>query len=330
MLGNEKKEEFVKRICDATDLSRSTVYRFFANQHIKESSKNKIIQAMKEIDQSVESGNDYSGFEIVISVSAKTFDLFEGFNNVFTGIIDQADKYNIPVRFEKSYKPQWKEKRGVIMIGKDNQELEDDCRTMKELGIPFLLVNRILDDPEISYVSVAVQQAAFDITCHLIDRGYTRIAFWGEQNSLVSRQKFNGYKEALESRGIPFDPSIVETDPANHSLDETFSRLMSMKDRPDAFFSMDDATAIRLTRLAFEQGISVPSELGISGMNDLSSAHNVIPSISSVKIDFYTIGHEAVSSLIKLMRNDSIKAIKLVTNYKLMLRDSTKGKGKSK
>ena len=86
---------------------------------------------------------------------------------------------------------------------------------------------------------------------------------------------------------------------------------------------MDDNTALRIARLAFEHNLTIPYDLGVSGMNDLDTVRNSTPSLSSVKIDFREIGRESVNSLLKLLDSTSLRAIKLIMNHKLMIRDST-------
>lgn len=322
MIEKETKEELVKKIHSITNLSRSTIYRFFSEQHVKRSSEARIVEALSILENQ-DSEHKNSNKQIVVSASPKTFDIFEGYSDVFSGILNEASKHGVSVIFDKSYKAEKKDNLGVIIIGKDNEELDEECKTLSTLGIPFVLVNRITDNNDYSYVSVDVKKAAFDITCHMLEQGYRKIAFCGKLDTLVAQQKFEGYKEALKSRGIAIDEKIIETDTDANSLDETFNKFISQPDKPDSFFAMDDNTALRIARLAFEHNLTIPYDLGVSGMNDLDTVRNSTPSLSSVKIDFREIGRESVNSLLKLLDSTSLRAIKLIMNHKLMIRDST-------
>jgi LacI family transcriptional regulator len=325
MRHTDTKEELIRKIQELSGISRSTIFRYFAGKQVRESSKQKICNALTFI----ESGNcakEEQKLEIVVPVNSHNFDDFKGYGEVLSGILDEASQKGITVRLEHGQVNYVENRRGtgVIILGKDTKELEYECTQLKKQQIPFVLINRTIDKPGISYVAVDVRQGAYDMATHLLDQGYRRIAFWGTQNNMVSQGKLAGLKDALTERNIPYDEDIIETDTEKHPLEETFDHFMKMENKPDAFMTMDDETALRVIRLAFMKNIQVPRDLGVSGMNDIESSENVIPSISSIHYPFRTLGILAVDTLWNLLHEQQIQSIRMIIGHKIILRDSTK------
>lgn len=328
MRQTDTKEELIANICDLSNISRSTIFRYFAGKQIRESSKRKIDDALAILESKKVSEEEKKS-EILVPMNSHNFDDFKGYSEVLSGILDEASQKGFTVRIEHENTDsiEGKPGMGVILLGKDTDELRNDCQRFKELNIPFVLINRTIDLPGISYVAVDVRRGAYDMANHLLDQGYQRIAFWGGQVNMVSQGKLAGLRDALAQRGVPCHEELIVTDTEVHPLEETFNRFMKMENRPDAFMTMDDETALKVIRLAFMKNIRVPEDLAVSGMNDVESSEIVIPSISSIHFPYHTLGVLAVDTLRSLMNEQQIQSIRMLVDHKLVIRDSTKRKG---
>ncbi|MBN1837518.1 MAG: LacI family DNA-binding transcriptional regulator [Spirochaetales bacterium] len=95
--------------------------------------------------------------------------------------------------------------------------------------------------------------------------------------------------------------------------------------RCDGIFTNDDFAVGALKALS-ELGVSVPEEVRIVGFDDILYASFAIPSLSSIRIDKYLLGAEAVRSLVALIESPERAAIiKKTIQPSLMVRDSTGG-----
>ena len=68
-------------------------------------------------------------------------------------------------------------------------------------------------------VSVDDRRGAEIATGHLVALGHRRIAFLDAGGALGNFEKIEGYRQALETAGIPFDAGLV-LDPKGHSAIE--------------------------------------------------------------------------------------------------------------
>lgn len=95
-------------------------------------------------------------------------------------------------------------------------------------GIPYLALGHTDAFPECSCASVNFRKGALESTQFLLERGHKRIAlltaFEGYQAGV---DRIRGYTQALEEKGIPFDPAlVVYTDPTLDKREEVVTRLL--------------------------------------------------------------------------------------------------------
>lgn len=110
---------------------------------------------------------------------------------------------------------------------------------------PIVLIDRFIDNYDSDYVIFDDEKAGYQLTKHLIDKGYQRISFLPgievTTSSVIARM--NGYKKALEESGKSYDENLIFIDyepPENklhsqgmaHSL-EHLEKFMLLQ-QPDA------------------------------------------------------------------------------------------------
>ena len=148
----------------------------------------------------------------------------------------------------------------------------------------------------VSYVGIDNRGAAEHMTNHLIDLGHERIGLIVGPYSRTARAKhrLEGYRDALEKAGIPFDPDlVVERRPDLLEGREAMDGLMSLNDRPTAVFAGSDLFAIGALKAARERGMSVPGDVSIAGFDDMNFGAYQDPPITTVHVQAYRIGQLA-------------------------------------
>jgi LacI family transcriptional regulator len=140
-------------------------------------------------------------------------------------------------------------------------------------------------------------------TQHLIGLGHRRIAHIRGRTDLVSAQlREQGYREALEAAGLPFDPELVRV--GGYRAAETTDaarELLSRSDRPTAVFAANDLSAIRVLEIARELGLRVPEDLSVVGFDNVPEAANAVPALTTVAQPLHQMGAEAVRLLLGLL-----------------------------
>ncbi|MDO6747645.1 LacI family DNA-binding transcriptional regulator [Gilvimarinus sp. 1_MG-2023] len=168
-----------------------------------------------------------------------------------------------------------------------------------EAKVPVVRLSPTEDKKICPYVQTNDQQAAYEMTCRLLDLGHTRIGFIaGHPDHKAVVQRFLGYKQALDDRAIALDPALVEQ--GYNSFDsgsECAERLLALADAPTAIFAGNDDMAAGAIIAAHHRGISMPAELSIAGFDDTPVAHQIYPSLTTVRQPISDMSERAVELL---------------------------------
>jgi len=176
---------------------------------------------------------------------------------------------------------------------------------LERLAVPVVLVNNHREETGRYTFSIGVdnQHGGCLAVQHLTDLGYRRIGYvTGPANHSSNVGRLEGYRQALASAGITFDPVLVV--PGNGRSDggeRALPVLMRLKPPPTAVFCYNDMTAIGLLRAAKEAGLSVPQHLAVVGFDDIPFSSYVHPSLTTVAQPKFEMGEQAVQMVLELM-----------------------------
>ena len=322
-----KTEEIIRR----SGVSRSTVFRFFRGDNVRPEAKKAIIKAMEELGCKTE---DLICKDITFEISvAKDFESFKGFTEVIRGITEQAEEKNVKIQLavrtgeqiRRDYE-KWNENstaKGIIIVGKDLENELKELQLLREKGIPHIFVNRIIDEPDASYIAVDVRKAACELVEYLLDNGHQSIATLGYPEMLrIDRDKLQGYYEAFSRRGIPINEQYLHLLKEGESSDEAIDKILQMAERPTAFFGICDSYAMKLINKARALGLEVPQDIAVVGMDDLEIAQYYRPALTTIRSPFKKMGIMAVDYLLHLVAGD-LASIKTIVKHELFIREST-------
>ena len=100
-------------------------------------------------------------------------------------------------------------------------------------------------------------------------------------------------------------------------------QLMSQKEHPTAVFAVSDvlaAAAIRGCRLA---GLSVPSDIIVTGFDNVNISQATSPPITTINQPKYQMGSMACELLIEKLNTPGAKPRQVLLNTELIIREST-------
>jgi len=103
---------------------------------------------------------------------------------------------------------------GLIVYPRPNNKDFRLYERLQALNIPFVMVDRFYKGINADYVGYDGEQAAYDLTRHLIERGHERIAIMPHYEVNVSsiHERIAGYKRAMRSVGITDVDSLIWLD----------------------------------------------------------------------------------------------------------------------
>jgi LacI family transcriptional regulator len=114
---------------------------------------------------------------------------------------------------------------------------------------------------------------AQDAVNFLISRGLNKIGYVGlDQNDERLYERFNGYKNALETAGIGFDESLTALGDLSIEGGYQSTEALYARQKPEAIFFASDSLAFGGYQYFREHGVRVPEDISIVGFDDLPMA----------------------------------------------------------
>jgi LacI family transcriptional regulator len=139
-----------------------------------------------------------------------------------------------------------------------------------ELEIPVILLNCYTSDHAYPAVVPSEIAGGQHSTRYLIQHSHRRIAMiTGEVWMEAAQDRLKGYRRALATADIPFDPSLViEGDWSASAGYDATKKLLERKERPTAIFCQNDRTAIGCYEALKEAGLRIPEDISVIGYDD--------------------------------------------------------------
>ena len=193
--------------------------------------------------------------------------------------------------------------------------------------LPLVFFDRICPAINASRVVVDDYMGTFKAVSHLIESGCKRIVFYGTAPNLeIAINRFNGYKDALYKHGLTLDETLVKECDTREEAERITPELLELKDRPDAFFAVNDETAIGVLYTVKNRGLKIPEEVSICGFTNSTYAISCDPQLTSVEQNGYEIGSEAAEILIDMVEGSipRDRATKRIVKTNLIVRETTR------
>jgi GntR family transcriptional regulator of arabinose operon len=218
---------------------------------------------------------------------------------------------------------------GLIIFPISDTPHDATLAQLKADNFPFVLVDRYIPDLDCDYVVSDNIGGAYRATEHLLILGHTRIGFmYSDQGSLLTtsvRDRWEGYRKALREYNLPYDETLVyhnvpvpAPEPPN-----VYDEIVTSPQRPDAFFTVNDPTALALFQATQRHNIRVPEDLAIVGFDNESFSALLSTPLTTVVQQRVELGMRAATLLINRIEGQVVgpsRHIELPTN--LIIRQS--------
>ncbi len=164
--------------------------------------------------------------------------------------------------------------------------------------MPFVIIDRSVDSHEADMVLLDNVSAACELTKHLIDNGYRKLAGLFGDASTTGQDRHRGFLQALQEHhlnpvGVHFvSPRIKQ------GYDATLA-LLEQADRPDAIFTSNSLLTAGAFQAMRDKKISVPNEVALVGFDETTWDALVDPPITVMAQPTEEIGRIATELLFR-------------------------------
>lgn len=321
----------VEELVQESGVSRSTVFRFLRGESVRARAKDSIVAAMEKLDIPYEHRPSAPGGVLQIAIRSH-HRAFKGYGLAISGFMKRAEQNGFTVQLRAGHPQDLEARRrrprdgeepaGVIVLGMTMEEEEFEIRKLREQRIPHVFVNRMFEDPSVSWVSCDLPRAAKEATEHLLSLGHREIGNWGVTETIrIDRLKRSGYMEALEEAGV-FRPEFALEMHRHGDLEDAIHTLIEAGRLPSAWFCSSDEHALRLIRAVRKKGLRIPEDLAVVGMDAVDDGEFTYPSLTTVGMPFDEEGEIAFEVLKRLMDNPGEVSVRVVLKHRLIVRES--------
>jgi Transcriptional regulators len=260
------------------------------------------------------------------------------FSSILAGIEEEASAHGYRIMVAQSNEQYEREVKicqsfyenkvcGIIVSqAKDTQKYEHFQRLI-DAGVPLVFYDRICTGVNASRVVVDDYMGAYNAVSHLIETGCNRIAFYGSSMTLeISKNRYNGYKDALLKHGIQPDPKLMRFCDNRTDAEAITPEILSLPIPPNGFFAVNDDTAIGILYTAKRMGFKVPDDISICGFTNGQRAVACDPMLTTVEQRGVKVGEEAADILIGHVEGTIPleKAERRVVRTRLIIRGTTR------
>ena len=194
-----------------------------------------------------------------------------------------------------------------------------------DLGIPVVLADRTLAQPDVDSVAVNNVVGARAAVGHLVSGGYERIAcITGPLSKTTGSERYDGYREALEVAGIPVDKALVRiADFKEAGGHRAMEELLKLGEPPDAVFVANNVMTIGALRAISKAGLEIPDDIAVIGFDDMSWASLLRPPLTTVAQPTYDLGVETGRLLVSRLAGYTGAARTVLLSPSLVVRASS-------
>jgi LacI family transcriptional regulator len=191
-------------------------------------------------------------------------------------------------------------------------------------GLPTVLLNCHVANgalPSVVPGEVAGGHAATNV---LLRAGHRRIGYInGESSMEASRLRLRGYRQALATADLPFDPDLVR-DGNWQALSgyEATRDLMNLPAPPTAIFCSNDLMAVGCYEALRQRDLSIPGDVAVIGYDDREIAQHVHPALSTVLLPHFEMGVIAAEILIEMASGRTIPTRQIKVECPIVMRNS--------
>ncbi|MBG6235862.1 LacI family transcriptional regulator [Pedobacter sp. CAN_A7] len=193
----------------------------------------------------------------------------------------------------------------IVSLSSDTKDFSHFDTFIKK-NIPIVFFDRIAKEIDATKVLIDNFKAGYQATSHLLDQGCKEIMhITGNITRNVYKDRFEGYKKALEERQLDFDPSLFfSNDLSEQAVQDTINEVLKRKKLPDGLFITNDSAAAYALTILKQAGLKVPKDIAIVGFNNDLISQVTEPAITTINYPGNEMGETIARIILNRLDDD--------------------------
>jgi DNA-binding LacI/PurR family transcriptional regulator len=205
---------------------------------------------------------------------------------------------------------------GIIMIGQWHHH--DQLNAMCDRGIPLVVWGAKVAEQRYPTVGTDNEWGGYISARHLLARGRRNVYFLGDNSSPEAAQRYEGFlrackehKATLKTSGLLSCPFVAELAEArvHRAIDEGVNL--------DGIVAASDLLAMGAINALRSRGLSVPTNVAVTGYDDIPVAKHFTPALTTVAQPLEIGADALVDSLLAVIRGETVASKSLATELRV-------------
>ncbi|GKX29256.1 LacI family transcriptional regulator [Vallitalea longa] len=195
-------------------------------------------------------------------------------------------------------------------------------------NVPVVFIDTYYE--ELKYINIGSDDygGEYKAANHLLKMGHESIGFISyhiDYPSVIS-MRLNGFKDALENKGIPFDYSkdVLEIEEFDAHDEECVNRILDFAKNKTGICISADILAIEIVEVLKDNGYIIPDDMSIIGFDNVYLSRYANPKLTTINQDIIAKGNIAAENLINMIEKNYSKEPNIKIQTDLVIRDSVK------
>ncbi|MRX71566.1 substrate-binding domain-containing protein [Bacillus lacus] len=185
------------------------------------------------------------------------------------------------------------------------------CRELLSSGIPAVVVSSVSVHPEVPYIKINDEEAAYAAAAYLIEKGHQNIGMISgtKHDPVAGMPRLRGFQRALKDYRLQFENSqLVFGDFSYSSGYRAIEQLLEKNPYITGVFAASDEMALGVISYCYEKGIRIPDHLSVVGFDDTEIAQMSTPPLTTVHQPIEKMGSAAFAKLASLMNGEEAES----------------------
>ncbi len=177
--------------------------------------------------------------------------------------------------------------------------------------IPVVLIDRQFRDRSLDGVTINNREAAAGAVKYLIKNGHSKIAVISGNEESTSRERFRGYRDAMEDAGLTVPKEyLLNNGTATMEYGyEAMQEILKLSDRPTALLCTNYGINLGVIMALNEAQVNYPEDISVVGFDNLLLSGILKTRLTVVEQPMERFGKKGVEILMQRIREKKDKVL---------------------
>lgn len=211
---------------------------------------------------------------------------------------------------------------GILLIKSPGEMSVSLLEKLTDGKTPIVLVDRHYPPLKADLVLADDVGGSYEAVKHLLRLGHRRIGvITGMRGVSTTEGRLAGYRKALQSRSIRYDPSLVIQ--GDYRMDSGFEGgILVLKQKPTAVFVTNFLMTVGFMKALEQKKLRCPQDVAVISYDDFPWLDSFYPRLTSVEQPKYLLGYQGAQLLLDRIGEKHKRAKTLILKNNLRIRES--------